>query len=152
MSFKTAPAANMAEIAAMVERREVGYSLESAFYASQEVYDLDMKAIFGQYWLFVATEAEIPEAGDYVTVEIGTHSLIIVRDDDEEVRALRNVCRHRGSRLLEEPCGAVGNLVCPYHQWTYRTDGELIYAESQSPSFDKSSSASSRSTCAPSAA
>ena len=68
MSFKTAPAANMAEIAALVERREVGYSLESVFYASQEVYDLDMKAIFGQHWLFVATEAEIPEAGDFVTV------------------------------------------------------------------------------------
>ena len=137
MSFKTGPAANVAEIAAMVERREVGYSLEAPFYASQEVYDLDMKVIFGQHWLFVSTEAEVPEPGDYVTVEIGTYSLIIVRDDDEEIRALHNVCRHRGSRLLEDPCGSVGNLVCPYHQWTYRTDGDLIFAEGQSPSFDK---------------
>jgi len=137
VSFKTGPAANVAEIAAMVERREVGYSLEAPFYASQEVYDLDMKVIFGQHWLFVSTEAEVPEPGDYVTVEIGTYSLIIVRDDDEEIRALHNVCRHRGSRLLEDPCGSVGNLVCPYHQWTYRTDGDLIFAEGQSPSFDK---------------
>lgn len=137
MSFKTGPAANIAETVAMVERREVGYSLEAPFYTSQEVYDLDMKAIFGEHWLFVSTEAEIPEPGDYVTVEIGTQSLIIVRDDDEEVRALRNVCRHRGSRLVEDPCGSVGNLVCPYHQWTYRTDGSLIFAEGQSPSFDK---------------
>ena len=80
----------------------------------------------------------MPEPGDYVTIEIGAYSLIIVRDDDEEVRALHNVCRHRGSRLLEDPCGSVGNLVCPYHQWTYRTDGSLIFAEGQSPSFDKS--------------
>ena len=80
MSFKTAPAANMAEIAAMVERREVGYSLESAFYASQEVYDLDIKAIFGQHWIFVASEAEIPDEGDFVTVEIDTQSIIVVRD------------------------------------------------------------------------
>ncbi len=138
MSFKTAPAANMAEIAAMVERREVGYSLESAFYASQEVYDLDIKAIFGQHWIFVASEAEIPEPGDFVTIEIDTQSLIITRDDDEQIRAIRNVCRHRGSRLLEDPCGSIGNIVCPYHQWTYRADGELMYAESQSPSFDKS--------------
>jgi Rieske 2Fe-2S family protein len=137
VSFKTGPAANVAEIAAMVERREVGYSLEAPFYASQEVYDLDLKVIFGEHWLFVAAEAEIPEPGDFVTVEIDTQSLIIVRDDDEEVRALRNVCRHRGSRVLEEPCGSVGNLVCPYHQWTYRTDGDLIFAEGQSPSFDK---------------
>lgn len=137
MSFKTGPAANVAEIAAMVERREVGYSLEAPFYASQEVYDLDLAAIFGGHWLFVAAEAELPEPGDYVTVQIGAYSMIVIRDDDEEVRALHNVCRHRGSRLLEDPCGSVGNLVCPYHQWTYRADGSLIFAEGQSPSFDK---------------
>jgi Rieske 2Fe-2S family protein len=138
VSFMTGPAANVAEIAALVERREVGYSLEAPFYTSQAVYDLDMQAIFGAHWLFVSTEAEVPEPGDYVTIQIGAYSLIVVRDDDEEIRALRNVCRHRGSRLLEDPCGSVGNLVCPYHQWTYRTDGSLIFAEGQSPSFDKS--------------
>lgn len=137
MTYKTGPAANTDVIAGLVERRQVGYSLESAFYASQDVYNLDIQAIFGKHWLFVSTEAEIPEPGDYVTVEIGPQSLIIVRDDDEEVRALRNVCRHRGSRLVEDSCGSVGNLVCPYHQWTYRIDGSLIFAEGQSPSFDK---------------
>ena len=137
MNFLTGPSASAAEIAALVERRPVGYSLEAPFYTSQEVYDLDMNAIFGGHWLFCATEAELAEPGDYVTVEIGTSSIIIVRDDDENVRALHNVCRHRGARILEEPCGAVGNLVCPYHQWTYRTDGSLIFAESQPPDFER---------------
>jgi Rieske 2Fe-2S family protein len=117
----TGPSASVAEIAALAARRPEGYSLEAPFYTSQEVYDLDMDAIFGRHWLFVATEAELAEPGDYVTVQIGTSSIIIVRDDDESVRALHNVCRHRGARILEERCGAVGNLVCPYHQWTYRT-------------------------------
>ena len=138
MSYSTGPSASVAEIAALVERRPEGFSLEGPLYTSQEVYDLDMDAIFGAHWLFVSTEAEVPEPGDYVTIQIGAYSLIVVRDDDEEIRALRNVCRHRGSRLLEDPCGSVGNLVCPYHQWTYRTDGSLIFAEGQSPSFDKS--------------
>ena len=91
-----------------------------------------------KHWLFSAAEAEIPDAGDYVTIDIGPYSVIILRDDDEEIRAFHNVCRHRGSRLLKEPCGAVGNIVCPYHQWTYRTDGSLIFAESQPPTFDRS--------------
>ena len=126
-----------AEIESLINNRAVGYSLEAPFYTDQEIFDLDVAAIFAKHWLFSTTEAEIAEPGDYVTVDIGPHSVIILRDDDEEVRAFRNVCRHRGSRLLEAPCGAVGNLVCPYHQWTYRTDGSLVYAESQPPSFER---------------
>jgi Rieske 2Fe-2S family protein len=137
VNFLTGSAASVAEVAALVERRAVGHSLEAPFYTSQTVYDVDMDAIFGRHWLFCATEAELAEPGDFVTVDIGTSSIIIVRDEDENVRALHNVCRHRGSRILEEACGAVGNLVCPYHQWTYRTDGELVYAESQPPGFDR---------------
>ncbi|MFC7596523.1 aromatic ring-hydroxylating dioxygenase subunit alpha [Terrabacter sp. GCM10028922] len=137
MSLLTRTAAPVGDIAAMVARRAVGYSLESSFYASQEVFDLDLDAIFSRHWLFCAAEAELPEPGDYVTVDIGPYSVIVVRDDDEQVRAMRNVCRHRGARILQERCGAVGNLVCPYHQWTYRTDGSLIFAESQPPEFDR---------------
>jgi glycine betaine catabolism A len=126
------------EIESLVKRREVGYSLEAPFYTSQEVFDLDVAAIFAKHWLFAAAESEIAEAGEYVTIDVGPYSVIILRDDDEEIRAFHNVCRHRGSRLLKEPCGDVGNIVCPYHQWTYRTDGTLIFAESQPDSFDKS--------------
>ena len=126
------------EIESLVKRRAVGYSLEAPFYTSPEVFDLDIEAIFAKHWLFSAAEAEIPDAGDYVTIDIGPCSVIILRDDDEEIRAFHNVCRHRGSRLLKDACGSIGNIVCPYHQWTYRTDGSLIYAESQPPTFDRS--------------
>ncbi len=126
-----------ADLEFLVKGRAVGYSLEAPFYESREIFDLDLAAIFAKHWLFVATEAEIPEPGDYVTVDIGPSSVIVLRDDDGDVRALHNVCRHRGSRILDAPCGAVGNLVCPYHQWTYRIDGSLIFAESQPETFDK---------------
>ncbi len=125
------------DVGSVVHRRAAGYSLEAPFYTSQEMYDLDLDVIFGRHWLFCATEAEIPEAGDYVTVDVGPNSVIIVRDDDENVGAFRNVCRHRGSRLLDQACGSVGNIVCPYHQWTYRVDGTLAFAESQPPTFDR---------------
>lgn len=128
---------SLGDIESLVKSRTVGYSLEAPFYNSPEILELDLAAIFDKHWLFVATEAEIPEPGDYVTVDIGAASIIVLRDDDGDVRALHNVCRHRGSRLLDIPCGAVANLVCPYHQWTYRTDGDLIFAESQPQTFDK---------------
>lgn len=139
MGFLTGPTAarSAVDVAQLVRERRPGHSLDAAFYTSREVYDLDVDGIFGTHWLFCATEAELAEPGDYVTIDIGRSSVILVRDDDEQVRAFHNVCRHRGSRLLSDACGAVGNLVCPYHQWTYRTDGELIFAENQPPDFDR---------------
>jgi glycine betaine catabolism A len=122
----------------LVERRAPGYSLEAPFYTSQEVFDLDVSAIFARHWIFAAAEAELPEPGDFVTVAVGSYSVIIVRDDDDELRAFHNVCRHRGSRLLDEPRGSVGNLVCPYHHWTYGVDGRLMHADNQPASFDRS--------------
>ena len=126
------------DLTTLISRRTTGYSLEAPFYTSQEIFDLDMGVIFAGHWLFVTTEAELPEPGDFVTVDVGRHSVIIVRDDDERVRAFRNVCRHRGSRILDEERGSVGNLVCPYHHWTYSVDGCLLHAENQPPTLDRS--------------
>jgi Rieske 2Fe-2S family protein len=127
-----------AAIRRLVAERSPGHSLPAEFYTSDAVFDLDLEAVFGKEWIFVASEAEIREPGDYVTVEFGKTSLIVIRDDDEAVQVLHNVCRHRGARILQPGTGAVGNLVCGYHQWTYRPDGELIYAASAEEGFDKS--------------
>jgi glycine betaine catabolism A len=124
------------DLTALAQGRASGYSLEAPFYTSPEIHEQDLDRIFGRHWIFCAAEAELPDPGDYVTIDVGANSVIIVRDDDENVRAFRNVCRHRGSRLLQESCGSIGNIVCPYHQWTYRVDGSLIYAESQADDFD----------------
>lgn len=135
--IRTLAAPAPVDVAALVARRTPGYSLEAPFYVSQEIYDLDVDLIFGRHWIFVCAEAELAEEGDYITVDIGKQSIIVLRDDDFDVRALRNVCRHRGARLLDNPCGSVGNIVCPYHQWTYGTDGALRFAEEQAEPFDK---------------
>lgn len=114
---------------ALIRRRRPGYSLEAPFYTSQEAFDRDLDVIFGRHWIFVASEPELPEPGDYVTVALGPASVILVRDDDMAVRGFHNVCRHRGSVILREPTGFVGNLVCPYHRWTYDLTGQLIHAD-----------------------
>ncbi len=142
MSVLADPAAPVAAgddaLARLVRRRRPGLSLDAAFYSSPEVHDLDVRAVFGRQWIFVASEPEIPEPGDYLTVEVGPWSVIVVRDDDEEVRAWHNVCRHRGARILTESAGSVGNIVCGYHRWTYGVDGRLLHAGPQPPSFDAS--------------
>jgi glycine betaine catabolism A len=125
------------DAADLVARRRPGHALEGPFYTNPELFDLDVEAVFARHWVFVATEPEIREAGDFVTVELGRYSVIVIRDDDGTVRALHNVCRHRGSRVLPEERGSVGNLVCGYHQWTYATDGTLLHAGKQPPEFDK---------------
>ena len=123
-------------VARLVADRRPGYSLASPFYHDRGIFDLDVSAIFARGWIFVATEAEVPEPGDYRTVGIGSHSVILVRDDDEQVRAWHNVCRHRGARILNDEQGSVGNIVCGYHKWTYGADGRLLHAGQQPPTFD----------------
>ena len=126
------------DVAALLARRVPGRPLEQPFYTSREIFELDLSAVFARSWIFVATEAEIREPGDYVTVEIGNYSVIIVRDDDEQVRAFHNVCRHRGARILVDATGSVGTIVCGYHKWTYGVDGTLLHAGQQARDFDRS--------------
>src|SRR3569833_3440248 len=122
----------------LIASRQAGYTLPAPFYLSREVYEQDVVRIFGRYWIFVGVEPEIAEPGDFFTVEIGTDSIIIVRDDDMKINALHNVCRHRGARLRNAGSGIVGNLVCPYHSWTYNLSGELIHNDHMGENFDRS--------------
>tara|TARA_E500000305_G_scaffold111940_1_gene129671 strand:- start:22092 stop:23372 length:1281 start_codon:yes stop_codon:yes gene_type:complete len=125
-------------IPALVERRAAYKSLEAPFYNSPEILDLDIEVIFGNHWIFVGTEPELPEPGDCITVEIGKVSVLLLRGDDEEIRGFHNVCRHRGAKLVDEKSTTIGNIVCRYHGWTYNEDGELILAEHMGKEFDKS--------------
>jgi Rieske 2Fe-2S family protein len=124
----------------LLARRRPGYSLEAPFYLSESILAADMEHIFGKHWIFVAVEPQIPEAGDYITVDFGNNSILIVRDDDMQVKAFHNVCRHRGSRLCASQRGSVGNIVCPYHQWTYDLSGKLLHAKHMGDDFDPSTS------------
>lgn len=127
-----------ARLTQLVHQRVEGLSLDAEFYTSALVHDLDIAAIFAKHWIYVAADAELPEPGDYVTITVGPYSVILVRDDDDQVSALHNVCRHRGARILNDASGSVGNLVCGYHHWTYGTDGSLLHADSQPADFDRS--------------
>ena len=125
------------DFAALIASRKSGFTLPAPFYLDPEVYARDVELIFDRHWIYVGVEAEIAEPGDFFTVEIGSDSILIVRDDDLTVRAFHNVCRHRGARLRPAGHGIVGNLVCPYHQWTYNLRGELIHNPHMGEGFER---------------
>ncbi|NKB59133.1 MAG: Rieske 2Fe-2S domain-containing protein [Alphaproteobacteria bacterium] len=94
-------------------------------YTSPEFYMREVERIFMKVWNYVGHASQIPEAGDYFTIEITGAPVIIIRGDDGEIRAFHNSCRHRGSRVAWGE-GSCKNLTCPYHNWTYARDGNLI--------------------------
>jgi Rieske 2Fe-2S family protein len=87
-------------------------------------------------WFCAGHASDIPSPGDYLTAELGRESAIIIRGADNTIRALANVCRHRGSRICTKPQGHAGVLTCPYHAWTYHLDGRLRQAREMPPGFN----------------
>jgi Rieske 2Fe-2S family protein len=122
----------------LVTSRQPGYSLPAQFYSSEAVYRAELEHIWRHGWLFVAHTCELPSPGDYQTFSVDADSLILIRNDHGELRALWNVCRHRGTQVCSEPQGKVGRLVCPYHQWAYDRDGALVSCRGMQEDIDKS--------------
>ena len=103
---------------------EEASGLPNAAYWSEEWLKLEQEHCFARAWVFAGAEAELAEPGDMKPIEIGGAPLIILRDQDGGIRALHNVCRHRGAKLVTEPCKKP-TLTCPYHAWSYGLNGKL---------------------------
>ncbi len=105
---------------------EEATTLPGRLYHDPAIYQEELRRIFSSMWLCIGRDEDIPKAGDYLTRMIGPESVIITRDPRGEVHAFYNVCRHRGARLLTEPCGSgLSTIQCSYHAWTYDLDGGL---------------------------
>ncbi len=110
---------------ALIASREKGHSMPREFYVGDALHEADIERIFRRQWVFVGHSCQMKKPGEFFTVTIGDDPLIIIRGNDDVIRALHNVCRHRGTLISREDCGKVRRLVCPYHQWTYERDGKL---------------------------
>ena len=114
-----------------------GWSLPRDFYVDELVYQADLERFWRRGWLFAGHTCQIPEPGDYFTLEVDTDSILIVRGEDGTIHGLHNVCRHRGTRLCSESTGHVNRIVCPYHQWVYARDGTLLSCQGMPKDFDR---------------
>jgi Rieske 2Fe-2S family protein len=116
------------------------YTLPGRYYTAPEVYAAEQERIFGERWVCVGRGEQAAGAGAYFLVELAGESLIVVRDSAGRLHAHFNVCRHRGTRMCEEPGGRFGETIqCPYHAWTYGLDGRLVAARhmQDAPGFHK---------------
>lgn len=112
-----------AALAALVEPDQVHRDV----YLDQEVFDLEMERLFSRTWVYVGHASQVPNAGDYLTVDIAKQPLVMVRQADGSIRVLMNRCAHKGAKLVSAPTGNTGKFFrCPYHAWTYKTDGKPL--------------------------
>ncbi len=121
-------------------QEKLGDPLPAWTYANAELFELEYDALFLGRWQLVGHETDVPDAGDFVTADIGRNSVVVIRDKDMQLRAFLNVCRHRASRIFERKGSCRGVIRCPYHGWTYRLDGSLmaIPREENFPDLDRS--------------
>jgi len=101
-------------------------SLPGWLYHDPEFFEAEKRAFLRAAPQVVCHESEIAEPGEWRSLEYLGESVIVIRGDDGEVRAFANVCRHRGSRLVDGTGGCAKVLTCPYHAWSYARDGRLV--------------------------
>ena len=93
-------------------------------YIDPELFQVEQERFYGNTWNFVGHASQLPQAGDYLTVELAGRPLLLVRQADGSIRGMYNRCPHKGAQLVTEDCGHSGKFLrCPYHAWTFKLDG-----------------------------
>src|SRR5689334_9098612 len=103
-------------------------TLPREYFVAPQRFAAEMEKVFAREWICVGHQSQLANPGDYLVREVAGESLIVIRDRQGEIRTHYNVCRHRGTRLLEEATGHCSAIQCPYHAWSYALDGRLVGA------------------------
>ncbi|ANN79454.1 aromatic ring-hydroxylating oxygenase subunit alpha [Bordetella flabilis] len=95
-------------------------------FASDEIYRMELERIFSRAWLFVGHESLVPKPDDYFVSRMGGESVILTRDRQGRIQVMLNSCAHRGMKLCRYDHGNNRTFTCPYHGWSFSTDGKLV--------------------------
>lgn len=127
------------ELHSCVAEPELAATLPAACYVDAAVYDAEQQAVFRTGWVGVGRSDRWPNAGDYSAMDIGGVPVVVIRDQDNSLRAYANTCMHRAAQIMTGE-GNCARMRCPFHFWTYALDGRLVGAPSmqQTPGFDQS--------------
>jgi glycine betaine catabolism A len=113
-------------------------TLPRRFYADPGFYEAELERFYFRRWVCAGRADQVPEAGDFFARTIADESILITRDASGAIHALFNVCRHRGTRICEQPEGHFADRIqCPYHAWTYDLAGRLLAAPHMPAGFCK---------------
>jgi len=95
-------------------------------FVNDEIYREELERVFARSWLFVGHESQIPNPGDFFVSSMGEESVILCRDRAGQIHVFLNSCRHRGMKVCRYDEGSTAVFTCPYHGWSYSTDGRLV--------------------------
>ncbi|HUE47189.1 MAG TPA: aromatic ring-hydroxylating dioxygenase subunit alpha [Aestuariivirgaceae bacterium] len=114
-------------------------NLDPCLYATPQSFIEEREQVFSRTWQLVGPASKVVDPGSYAAIEIAGLKVFVLRGRDGILRGFRNVCRHRGARLLEEGTGRCGPIRCPYHNWAYNDEGRLLTAPwfGEDPAFCK---------------
>ena len=124
-SARPAPARRSPPLQSQTDMMESVLEVDPAVYTDPEIATRERERVFGRVPFAVAHCTEIAEPGSFITSRLPNNEAIIVRQHDGGVRALVNVCRHRGSMVEAQEAGTCKKFQCPYHGWSYNIDGSL---------------------------
>ena len=114
---------NPEAVAALVRDTEI----HKDCYVDEELFRLEMENLFANTWVYVGHASQVPRVGDFYSTTVGDQAVVMVRHTDQSVRVLYNRCAHKGVQVAPDGCGNTGKFSrCPYHAWTYKTDGSLL--------------------------
>jgi len=100
-------------------------TIPAPWYTDGRIAALESKNVFSRTWQAVGRTGQLTKPGDYITANIAGEPIVVVRGQDNQLRAFFNVCRHHAAAVMTEPCGHATILRCPYHGWSYGLDGAL---------------------------
>lgn len=117
----------------------VEHALHPDYYTKSDIFEAEKERIFFKNWLYVGHQSQVSNPGDFFTLTLIEQSLVVMRGQDGELRGFYNVCPHRAHELFLEQAGNKKAIVCPYHAWSFETDGSLRSARGseQVEGFDK---------------
>lgn len=104
---------------------EQSVTIPRSYYRDQEALERELTTIYGENWVFIGHESEVPAAGDYVTRSMGANPVIMSRTDDGEIHVMLNSCTHRGTEVCKLAYGNTTTFRCGYHGWVFGADGDL---------------------------
>ncbi len=95
-------------------------------FVNEEIYREEQERVFARSWLFVGHESQIPNPGDFFASGMGEEGVILCRDRAGKIHVFLNSCRHRGMKVCRYDEGNTPIFTCPYHGWSYGTNGKLV--------------------------
>lgn len=113
-----------AELIKLAAPLEEAWTLPPAAYTDSSIFQLEQENIFSKDWICVARVEQLPAKGDFMSIDLFQQPIVLVRTNDDEIKALSRVCLHRAMPVCEGS-GHATRFVCPYHKWTYELDGQL---------------------------